>query len=164
VVLVDAAILTDVAVAAITYAAFALEPLNGELISVTTAGTTPSMCRPKRHGWTSSCLAAAVAAVHPATKPSTARAIPAAPGYNGAGGNGTAPGGGGGGGGSYGSFGGAGGAGGAASAWFAQTIAITSGMTEITGTVGAGGTSGAATNTAHGGTGAIGSAFFYFYS
>jgi hypothetical protein len=34
----DAAILTDVAVAAITYAAFALEPLNGELISVTTAG------------------------------------------------------------------------------------------------------------------------------
>jgi hypothetical protein len=36
-------------------------------------------------------------------------------------------------------------------------------MTEITGTVGAVGTSGAATNTAHRGSGAIGSAFFYFY-
>jgi hypothetical protein len=82
-------------------------------------------------------------------------------GSNAAGGNGIAPGGGGGGGGSYGSYGGAGGG---AGSWATETLAVTSGMTTITGTVGAGGTAGPAINSAIGGTGAHGEAFFYFYS
>jgi hypothetical protein len=82
-------------------------------------------------------------------------------GNNAAGGNGTAPGGGGGGGGSYGSYGGAGGG---AGSWATETLAVTTGMTTITGTVGAGGTAGPAVNSAIGGTGAHGEAFFYFYS
>ena len=84
-------------------------------------------------------------------------------GYNSVGGNGTAPGAGGGGGGAYGSYGGAGGT---AGAWATETLAVTSGMTTITGTVGAGGTGGVASagyNEA-GGTGAHGEAFFNFYS
>jgi hypothetical protein len=81
-------------------------------------------------------------------------------GYNGAGGNGTAPGGSGGGGASYASYGGAGGS---ANTWTTTTIQITSGMTEFTGTVGAGGTGGAAENTAVGGHGAAGAAYFRFY-
>jgi hypothetical protein len=84
-----------------------------------------------------------------------------AAGYNGAGGNGIAPGGGGGGGASYGSYGGQGGM---AGDWAVQTIAISAGTTQITGTVGAGGTAGAAANTATGGIGAHGEAFFTFYS
>ncbi|WP_343577242.1 hypothetical protein [Mycobacterium sp.] len=86
-----------------------------------------------------------------------------APGNNSPGGNGTAPGGGGGGGGAFGSFGGAGGA---AGEWVAGTIPITSGMTEITGSVGTGGTPGAASAgvNAQGGTGGNGIAFFNFYS
>ncbi|HEY8974260.1 MAG TPA: hypothetical protein VIN75_08585, partial [Burkholderiaceae bacterium] len=84
-----------------------------------------------------------------------------AAGYNSAGGNATAPGAAGGGGGSYGSLGGAGGASGA---YFTITVPITSGMTEITGNVGAGGTGGAAINTAVGGNGAPGAAWFVFYS
>lgn len=84
-----------------------------------------------------------------------------APGNNSAGGNGTAPGGGGGGGGAFGSYGGVGGD---AGVWVAGTIPITSGMTEITGTVGAGGPGGASTNAAVGGNGGNGAAFFYFYS
>jgi len=82
-------------------------------------------------------------------------------GYNGAGGTGTAPGGSGGGGASFGSYGGAGGS---ANTWTKTTIQITSGMTEFTGTVGAGGAGGAAENTAVGGHGATGAAYFRFYS
>jgi hypothetical protein len=84
-----------------------------------------------------------------------------AAGYNSAGANGSAPGAGGGGGASYGSYGGAGGL---AGTWATDTIAVTSGMTTITGTVGAGGTAGAAENTATGGAGGHGEAFFNFYS
>lgn len=83
-------------------------------------------------------------------------------GYNGVGGNGTAPGAGGGGGGAFGSYGGVGGT---AGVWAAETIAITADITTITGIVGAGGTGGSGTTTAtNGGAGAIGRAFFYFYS
>jgi hypothetical protein len=84
-------------------------------------------------------------------------------GSNGAGGNGTTPGAGGGGGGAYGSYGGAGGTNGS---WATETLAVTSGMTTITGTVGAGGTGGVASAgyNAAGGAGAHGEAFFYFYS
>jgi hypothetical protein len=83
-----------------------------------------------------------------------------AAGYNSAGGAGVAPGGGGGGGASYGSYGGQGGM---AGDWAVQTIAIAAGTTQITGTVGAGGTAGAAENSAVGGVGAHGEAFFNFY-
>jgi hypothetical protein len=84
-----------------------------------------------------------------------------AAGYNSNGGNGTAPGAGGGGGGGYGNYGGVGGT---AGAWATETIAVTSGMTTITGTVGAGGTAGATSFTETGGTGAHGEAFFLYYS
>jgi hypothetical protein len=55
-----------------------------------------------------------------------------------------------------------GGAGGTAGQWAAETLAITSGMTTITGSVGAGGTAGASVSTEKGGTGGTGRAFFYF--
>ena len=82
-------------------------------------------------------------------------------GYGGAGGNGIGAGAAGGGGGAYTTYGGSGGS---AGVWSTTTIAITSGMTEITGTVGAGGEGGAATTTATGGNGAAGQAIFRFYS
>jgi len=82
-------------------------------------------------------------------------------GKNGPGGGGGAPGAGGGGGGALGSYGGVGGA---AGTWAYETLAVTAGMTTITGSVGAGGTGGVAENSAVGGAGANGEAFFYFYS
>jgi hypothetical protein len=86
-----------------------------------------------------------------------------AAGTNAAGAAGTTPGAGGGGGGAYGSYGGAGGTKGS---WATETLAVTTGMTTITGSVGAGGTGGVASAgyNAAGGAGAHGEAFFYFYS
>jgi hypothetical protein len=49
-ILEDANIVLDVAFAAITYAYFVYELLVGELVSVTTAATTPSPSPPARHG------------------------------------------------------------------------------------------------------------------
>jgi hypothetical protein len=86
-------------------------------------------------------------------------------GQTGAGQPGTAPGGGGGGGGGTFDAEYFGGSGGAAGSWNADTVTITSGMTEITGTVGAGGPGGtSANNVSPGGQGAAGGVFFYFHT
>lgn len=82
-------------------------------------------------------------------------------GYSGPGGSAIGPGAGGGGGASITT---AGGSGGKAGAWATFTIPITSGMTEITGTIGSPGQGGAAINSATGGEGGPGMAVFRFYS
>jgi hypothetical protein len=82
-------------------------------------------------------------------------------GYAGPGGGSIGPGAGGGGGGDATTHGGSGGK---AGGWATFTIPITSGMTEITGTIGAAGQGGAAINTATGGNGGPGQAVFRFYS
>lgn len=208
--LADAEILYDVAVAALAYAAFVLEALIGNLVTVGGAGdyTVPipsgatfvdivllgaggggggydaagsgtggnggdTTATPE--GGSELIAAGGAGGASTTGTANTAGGSPGsitfdnqpysggsggAAGSNGPGGGGGAPGAGGGGGGCYGSYGGAGGK---AGAWTTATIAITSGMTTITGSVGAGGTAGAAENTATGGVGANGEAFFYLY-
>jgi hypothetical protein len=209
--LADAEILYDVAVAAVVYAYFALEALTGHLVSVGATGsysvTIPSgttyvdivllgaggggggydaagsgtggnggnttatpaggstLTASGGAGGASSTGAANSAGGSPGTETFDSQTYiggtGGATGSNGPGGGGGAPGAGGGGGGSFGSYGGVGGG---AGQWMAETIAVTSGMTTITGTVGAGGTGGASSDGATGGAGAHGEAFFYFYS
>jgi hypothetical protein len=211
VILADTAILTDVSLAAFTYAAFAYQALSKQLVTVSAPGAytvnvpsgakyvdlvligggaggggydTPGSGTGGNGGNTTatpaggSTLTAAGGLGGASSTGSTASAgAPAgsetfdgytygggpggAAGYNSAGGNGTAPGGGGGGGGAFGNYGGAGGA---AGVWAAETIAIPSGTTTITGSVGAGGTGGATSIAEPGGTGGNGEAFFRFYS
>jgi len=208
-VLIDAVILTDVAVAAASYASFALELFTGELFTVSavgpytvdvptgatfvdivmvggagggggyntagagTGGSGGSTTATPAGGSTLTAAGGAGGASATGTT-ATAGGSPGTESFDGqtytggsggtvgassAGGNGGAPGGGGGGG----ANGSLGGAGGAAGVWATETIPITSGITTISGSIGAGGTSGAATNTFLGGTGGHGSAFFFFY-
>ena len=212
VILADTAILTDVSLAAFTYAAFAYEALSKQLVTVSAPGAyTVNVPSGAKYvdlvlvgggaggggydtagsgtggpgGATTatpaggSTLTAAGGLGGASSETATASAGGSAgsetfdgytygggnggaAGSNSVGGNGTAPGGGGGGGGAFGSYGGVGGG---AGVWAAETIAIPSGMTTITGSVGAGGTGGTSTDAfALGGTGGNGEAFFRFYS